>query len=35
MCVIVIAVLDAVDDERRINFIGLVRLALVSLYRLP
>ena len=35
MCVIVIAVLDAVDDERRINFIGLVRLTLVSLYRLP
>ena len=32
--VIVIAVLDSVDNEGRINFIGLVHLALVSLYRL-
>ena len=35
MCVIVIAVLYAVDDEGRINFIGIVHLALVSLDRLP
>ena len=31
VCVIVIAVLYAVDDEGRINFIGLVHWALVSL----
>lgn len=35
VCVIVVAVLYAVDDEGRINFIGIVHMALVSLYRLP
>ena len=35
MCVIVVAVLHAVDDEGRINFISLVHLALVLLHRLP
>ena len=31
VCVVVIAILYAVDDEGRINFIGLVQLTLVAL----